>query len=128
MICQEEAEESQESENGQKEKKKKDHSLMKEAYGVSDCFRVLLRFDFQSNSGSSSAPYASQQMGSNYQQLFQEVLEGISVSVHPCFKIPNASSLMPLLNLANLFPAYSHEHLEVEIMAAQSLMAARKFI
>ena len=57
-------------------------------------------------------------------------MEGISIHTHPCFKIPNASSLMPLLNLSNLFQLKNRlsEHLEIEILAAQSLMAARKFI
>ena len=46
--------------------------------------------------------------------------EGISIHTHPCFKIPNASSLMPLLNLSNLFQLKNRlsEHLEIEILAA----------
>ena len=60
-----------------------------------------------------------------------DVIKSVTLSVQPCFKMPSASALMPLLNLCNLFLLENRpagELLEIEIMSAQSLIAARKFI
>lgn len=60
-----------------------------------------------------------------------DIIKSVTLSVHPCFKMPSASALMPLLNLCNQFQREnrpSGELLEIEIMSAQSLIAARKFI
>jgi len=57
-------------------------------------------------------------------------IESLVMHVHPCIKLQHSTSLMPLLNLSNLFHQGSRckELVEIEIMTAQALIAARKFI
>lgn len=60
-----------------------------------------------------------------------DLVKQVTLQVHPCFKMPSASALMPLLNLCNLFQTENRpagELVEIEIISAQSLIAARKFI
>lgn len=95
--------------------------IYRECFGISHTFRMLLQVEGTSQSGGQHL---------NTQHLFFEEFEGVRVSVHPCFRQQQSSSLMPLLNLANLFSQEerSKEHLEIEIMVAQSLIASRKFV
>ena len=79
-----------------------------EAHAVTDTVRLVLRH-----------------RGSMQKLVF------ISIFVQPCHKIPAASSLMGLLNLSDLFVAEGRplgEKIEIDIMAALSLISARKFI
>lgn len=95
--------------------------ISKECSGVSHTFRVSLFVEGTSQSGGQLL---------NLQHQMQEEIETLRVFVNPCFKMQHSSNLMPLLNLCNLFEqkARKSELLELEIMTAQALIAARKFI
>lgn len=88
-----------------------------ECHGVSDAFRIIVQVD-----------QGVQQASPFY--LFSKLVDKIRLYVHPLFKMPSSSSLMPILNLCNKFQNEKRmsEYLELDILAAQSLIAARKFI
>ena len=88
MLC------CKQSENKENIKIDKDTDEIMECYGVSNQFRLFIQLEGTSQSGGQTLNPISQ---------FTEEIDSIRMYVHPCFKTQHSSSLMPLLNLCNLF-------------------------
>lgn len=108
------------SEENNKDDVKPDYNgpseLTKECYGISHTFRLTLDCGKLNHIDAET--------------LLKQEFEMVRVLANPCFKMQSSSNLVPLLNLSNLFSSSRRmgEILELEIMCAQSLIAARKYI
>ena len=65
--------------------------ICREGYGISDSYRIVIRFDANASTAYEQSSDGQQLANPSVQQYFQQMVEGVNIHVHPCFKMPNAS-------------------------------------
>ncbi|CDW83869.1 UNKNOWN [Stylonychia lemnae] len=65
-----------------------------------------------------------------FKRAFSQIVIGLRFYAWPCFRIPQANNLIPLMNTSFLFNQYRmlDEKKDVDFMIALSMMSGRKFI